>query len=180
MLYNKSIILSGMSKVFCNPGLRIGWLITKNKDIMKLFKKFKDYTTICSPKPSEILSMICLKNNNYIKILNNIKSIVNKNRYHLFNFIQKNNDLFEYTTSLNKSGMTTFIKLNGLAYNIGAYKFCENIVNNCGVMLVPGIMFEYSDKFIRIGLGRQYLYHALSKLHEYLIQWRKQHSKAKL
>ena len=53
-----SMTLCGMSKTFALPGLRIGWLATRNKDVMNMMQTFRDYTTICSPGPSELLATI--------------------------------------------------------------------------------------------------------------------------
>ena len=42
-------------------GLRIGWLATHDRDLLARLAAFKDYTTICSSAPSEILSIIALR-----------------------------------------------------------------------------------------------------------------------
>src|SRR6056297_1679097 len=60
-LYDRSVTLFGMSKTFALAGLRIGWLITKNKEWMKNFLLFRDYTTICNSAVSEILAIMGLK-----------------------------------------------------------------------------------------------------------------------
>jgi aspartate/methionine/tyrosine aminotransferase len=56
------ISLSGMSKSFALPGLRIGWLSCSNIRIREKLHGLKDYTTICSSAPAEILSVIALQN----------------------------------------------------------------------------------------------------------------------
>ena len=61
-LYQDSITLCGMSKSFALPGLRLGWLIIHNPDIFSRLQAYKDYTTICNAGPSEILSLIALRN----------------------------------------------------------------------------------------------------------------------
>jgi aspartate/methionine/tyrosine aminotransferase len=49
------------SKVYALPGLRIGWLATKNEALMKRVKELRDYTTICNSAPSEILALMGLR-----------------------------------------------------------------------------------------------------------------------
>ena len=61
-LYEKGISLSGLSKSFALPGLRIGWLATQESALMERWLAFKDYTTICNSAPGEILGMIALQN----------------------------------------------------------------------------------------------------------------------
>ena len=50
-----------MSKSFAMAGLRIGWLATRDRDLLARCAAFKDYTTICSAAPSEILALIGLR-----------------------------------------------------------------------------------------------------------------------
>ena len=50
-----------MSKSFAMAGLRIGWLATRDRDLLARCAAFKDYTTICSSAPSEILALIGLR-----------------------------------------------------------------------------------------------------------------------
>ena len=39
---------------------RIGWLATRDRDLLARCAAFKDYTTICSSAPSEVLALIGL------------------------------------------------------------------------------------------------------------------------
>ena len=55
------ISLGVMSKSFAMAGLRIGWLATRDRELLERCAAFKDYTTICSSAPSEILALIGLR-----------------------------------------------------------------------------------------------------------------------
>ena len=55
------VSLGVMSKSFAMAGLRIGWLATRDRDLLGRCAAFKDYTTICSSAPSEILALIGLR-----------------------------------------------------------------------------------------------------------------------
>ena len=44
-----------MSKSFAMAGLRIGWLASHDRELLARATAFKDYTTICSSAPAEIL-----------------------------------------------------------------------------------------------------------------------------
>ena len=55
-----------MSKTFGLPGARLGWVITKDPDLYQKMAAFKDYTSICSSAPSEILSLIVLRNKDVV------------------------------------------------------------------------------------------------------------------
>ena len=53
--YERGVSLSGMSKAFGMPGVRIGWLTTRDKRHMQDLLRLHDYTTICNSAPSEVL-----------------------------------------------------------------------------------------------------------------------------
>ena len=57
----RGISLGVMSKSFAMAGLRIGWLATHDRDLLARVRGFKDYTTICSSAPSEMLAIIALR-----------------------------------------------------------------------------------------------------------------------
>ncbi|HEY2888954.1 MAG TPA: aminotransferase class I/II-fold pyridoxal phosphate-dependent enzyme, partial [Candidatus Limnocylindrales bacterium] len=55
------VSLGVMSKAYALAGLRIGWLATRDRELLGRLAAFKDYTTICSSAPSEILAIIGLR-----------------------------------------------------------------------------------------------------------------------
>ncbi len=73
-VYDNAITLFGMSKTFGLAGLRIGWLATKNKALYQKMATLKDYTTICSSAPSELLALIGLRAKETI-IANNLSKL---------------------------------------------------------------------------------------------------------
>ena len=61
VLYDGATTLCGLSKSFSLPGLRIGWLATRNLALMEKLKSLKDYLSICSSAPSEVLALIAVR-----------------------------------------------------------------------------------------------------------------------
>ena len=61
-LYERAVALGGLSKCFGLPGLRVGWLITRDAALSHELQELKSYTTICASGPSEILALIGLEN----------------------------------------------------------------------------------------------------------------------
>ena len=53
--------LGVMSKSFAMAGLRIGWLASHDRALLGRIAALKDYTTICSSAPSEILALMALR-----------------------------------------------------------------------------------------------------------------------
>ena len=59
-LYDKAVVLSGLSKTYGLPGLRTGWLVVKDASLRAIIMNWKFYTSICPPAPSEYLAKIAL------------------------------------------------------------------------------------------------------------------------
>ena len=57
----RGVSLGVLSKSFALAGLRIGWLATRDRALLARVAAFKDYTTICSSAPAEILGIVALR-----------------------------------------------------------------------------------------------------------------------
>ena len=141
-IYDKAVSLFGMSKTFGLAGTRIGWVITKDKELYNKMAAFKDYTTICSSAPSEILSLIVLRNRNEVIKMNLDR--INKNLELLDSFFIKYKKLFSWIRP--KAGTIGFPRLN---IEQSSYDFCENVVRESSVMLLPSKVYGYDDKHFR-------------------------------
>ncbi len=160
-IYENAVSLFGVSKTFGLAGLRIGWLTTKNKELYTQFSTYKDFTTICSSAPSEILSLIALKARD--KIIKNNLNKINKNISVLEDFIKRNAKIFSWVKP--KAGTICFPKIN---LDISSYDFCEKVVKNIGIMLLPSTVYDFGDKHVRVGFGRKNLPEVLKNLEDYL------------
>lgn len=162
-IYEKAISLFGMSKTFGMAGVRIGWLVTRDKELYKKMAIFKDYTTICSSAPSEILSIIALRAKD--KIVGDHLKRIKRNLKLLDDFFAKHHNLFEWVRP--KAGTIGFPKLKT---NTNSLDFCQKVVNEAGIMLLPSTVYDYGNKHFRIGFGRKNMPEALQKLDEYLLK----------
>jgi len=160
-VYDKAISLFGMSKTFGMAGARIGWVITKDKDIYTKMATFKDYTTICSSAPSEVLSIIALRAKE--KLIVNHLARIKRNLELLDAFFNKYKGMFEWVRP--KAGTIGFPKLKG---ELKALDFCQKVVKEANVMLLPSTVYDFDDKHFRLGFGRENMPEALEKLENYL------------
>lgn len=160
-LYSKAISLSGLSKTFGLAGLRIGWLATNDDVLMQKMKDFKDYTTICNSAPSEVLGLIGLRHKEKL-IEINLRKILS-NLAILDDFLVRNNKLLSWNKP--KAGTIGFVRLN---LNLSSFDFCEKVVKKTGIMVVPSEMFDFGNKHIRVGFGRENLPLVLGILNDFL------------
>ena len=50
-----------LSKTYALAGLRVGWLATRDRALLDAAAQVRDYTSLCSPAPSEVLGVIALR-----------------------------------------------------------------------------------------------------------------------
>ena len=156
------VSLFGMSKSYGLAGLRIGWLATQNHSLIEKFMRFKDYTTICSSAPSEILAIIGLRNGDSLVRRN--RKLILDNLVLLDAFFSKYNDLFKWNRPV--AGPIAFPEL---LLKKGVNEFCKEIVEKIGVMLLPSQVYSFSGNNFRIGFGRENMNEGLDVLDNYLM-----------
>jgi aspartate/methionine/tyrosine aminotransferase len=159
-VYDKGVSLGVMSKSFGLPGLRIGWIVTKDNALLRKMASFKDFTTICNSAPSEFLAALALKHKEFI--LNRNLEIVKTNLQHLEAFFEKHSNRFAWIKP--KAGPLIFPELK---FTQNAEIFCLDLIKKKGVLVMPGNQFNYSNNHVRIGFGRKNMLEALAKLEEY-------------
>jgi aspartate/methionine/tyrosine aminotransferase len=159
--YERGISLSGLSKSLALPGLRLGWLASQDSSLPAKWMAFKDYTTICSSAPSEILGIIALQNKETILARN--LEIIKTNLRLSDEFFA--NHLDEFSWNRPKAGSIAFPQWKG---NFSVEEFCQKVINQFSVMLVPGNIFEYPGNYFRLGLGRRNFIDGIGFLNEFL------------
>ncbi len=160
-LYDNSASLGVMSKTFGLAGLRIGWIVSKNAEVLDKIASFKDYTTICSSAPAEFLSIIALRHREFFISRN--KEIIKNNLCLLDNFFEKYSGLFSWVKP--KAGAITFPRIN---FNMDIDDFCSDLVKNKEVLLLPGTKYDFDNRHFRLGYGRKNMPEALTRLEEYV------------
>jgi aspartate/methionine/tyrosine aminotransferase len=160
-LYEKGISLSGLSKAFALPGLRIGWLAAQDTALAGRWLAMKDYTTICSSAPSEILAIIALQN--LERILRRNRGILRRNLTLAGRFFGARRRLFDWIAP--RAGSVAFPRWRGSG---SVDRLCRGVLDRKGVMLIPGRMFDVRDGHFRIGLGRKNFGKAMARFGEYL------------
>ncbi len=160
-VYENGITLSGLSKSFALPGLRIGWLATRRPDFIERWLRFKDYTTICHSAPSEVLGLIALRAR--AALLDRNLTLIQANLARAEAFCAAHPGLFQWLRP--RAGSVAFPAWTGPG---DAEAFCQGLVEAAGVMAVPGSLFDYPGPHLRLGLGRRGFAAALDAVGAYL------------
>lgn len=154
----RGISLGVMSKSFALAGLRIGWLATHDRELLGRVARFKDYTTICSSAPSEVLAIIALRARE--RVLARSRAIVAANLDRLDDFMQAWPDRFTWVRP--RAGSIGFPRLTVPGLRIDDW--VAELVEAEGVLLLPGSQFGHRGNHFRIGFGRTNLPEALARL----------------
>ena len=157
----RGVSLGVMSKSFALAGLRIGWLATRDRDLLERCAKFKDYTTICASAPSEILAIIGLRARE--TVLDRSRGIVAANMERLDAFFDEWADRFTWVRP--RGGSIGFPRLT--VPGVGIDDWAAGLVETEGVLLLPGSQFGFGGNHFRLGFGRTDLPEALERLEGY-------------
>jgi aspartate/methionine/tyrosine aminotransferase len=164
-LSDGAVSIGVLSKSFALPGLRIGWLATQDRELLDRCTRLKDYTTICSSAPSEILGLMALRARD--QVLARSRDIVAANLKLLDEFFERRADALTWVRP--RGGSTAFPRLvpTGPA-GTSAEAFCSRLVEATGVLLLPSTTFGFGDGHVRLGFGRTDMPEALGKLETFL------------
>jgi aspartate/methionine/tyrosine aminotransferase len=153
----RGVSIGVMSKSFGLAGLRIGWIASRDHDLLHHLAAFKDYTTICSSAPSEVLALIALRAHD--RVLARSRAIIDANLPLLDDFFERWRGTFEWVRP--RAGSIGFPKL---AADIPIDGFAWDLVRETGVLILPGTVFGDTGNRFRIGFGRTNMPAALARL----------------
>lgn len=162
-IYEKGVSLGVMSKAYGLAGLRIGWVASRDKEILEKMIKMKHYTSICNSSTAEHLAIVALKHSD--KILERNRKMIEANLNIADQFFQKYKTLFLYNRPM--AGPIGFHKIN---INTPIGQFCDQLVTEKGVLLLPANIYDYNGQYFRMGYGRRSFAASLKVFEEYLLE----------
>ncbi|MFI1302149.1 aminotransferase class I/II-fold pyridoxal phosphate-dependent enzyme [Streptomyces sioyaensis] len=152
-LSERALSLNVTSKSLGLPGLRIGWITCRDRDLLTRLERAKHYTTICNSAPGEVLARIALKARQ--TILDRNRALIERNLPVFEAFFAEFADVFEWQAP--DGGCVAYPRYLGPE---GVEEFCTRLVEQAGVLLLPASIYRSeltptpADRF-RIGIGRR-------------------------
>ena len=159
----RTISLGVMSKAFALAGLRVGWIATRDASLRTRMSRLKDYTTICGSAPSEILALIGLRARK--QVLDRSRRIIADNLPLLDTFFERWRETLSWVRP--RASSVAFPRLTSDAPG-AADRFCARLVEEEGVLLLPGSQFQDEGNHFRIGFGRADMPAALDRFDTFL------------
>ncbi len=149
----RALSLNVMSKSLGLPGLRIGWIACRDKEVRSRLERAKHYTTICNAAPSEILARIALKARD--RILHRNRGIIADNLPAFDAFFAEFGGLFEWQPP--EGGCVAYPRYLGPE---DVESLCARLVEEAGVLLLPACIYRSEltatpADHVRVGVGRR-------------------------
>jgi aspartate/methionine/tyrosine aminotransferase len=162
------ISVSSVSKSFGAPGIRIGWLICRDTQLMYDFLAAKEQICLCNSVVDEEIAYYLLDN----------KAVILKDSHA---HIRRNFEYFKEWFGSQKflewvepqSGVVCFPRLKEEYNKINIESVYKRLYKEYGTIVGPGHWFEQDKKYMRIGFGYpsfEELKTGLDNLHHCLIQ----------
>jgi aspartate/methionine/tyrosine aminotransferase len=159
-LYDRAISLGSVSKTYGLPGLRLGWLACRDAAQLQKIVSLKHYTTICASAPSELLTALAFRHRQ--KFIDRNRQIVLRNLAQLSAFFARHADRFSWTPP-----NASTIGFARLLPQQDVQAFCERLVQQAGVLLLPGTVYD-EPGHIRFGYGRRNMPESLAQFEAWL------------
>jgi aspartate/methionine/tyrosine aminotransferase len=141
------ISVSSLSKAYGVPGIRLGWLITSDKNLQEMFLAAKEQISICGSVIHEWIGEKILANRASI-----LKPTLTEMRRRLgvvSNWIEQE-ELLEWVRP--SGGVVCFPRMKSTPPG-GTAEFYRRLMEEHGTYVGPGHWFEMPDTYFRLGFG---------------------------
>ena len=126
-----------MSKVWAMASVRIGWIISRDRDILHSILNGREYTLQNTSLIDETIATEALSSRCRNAILDRHLDNADKNLQLLDTFMKKNSDLTSWTRPT--AGATAFIRITGSnGQVVDDVEFCRQLLKEQRLLLTPG------------------------------------------
>ncbi len=145
--YDNVIVINSLSKTFAMTGLRIGFVITRNKELTNVMTRIQEGLIACAPTPIQVGA---------IKALSMFSEIVPPM---VKEYEKRRNVLISELSRLNRISFVTpkgtfYMLINISKYTKDSRTFAKRLLLRSGVAVAPGIAFgPCGEGYIRISFA---------------------------
>jgi len=137
-------VLGDFSKAFCLSGLRVGWIVDRNRERMEQYLNTRSYFTISNTPVGEAMAVAAVRHRD--AIFTRVRGVATANLAALDGFFAELSDVVGWVRP--RGGMTSFPWLIG---GQDSRDFCRRAAEQ-GILLAPGDCFGMPSHF-RLGFG---------------------------
>ena len=151
--YDKAILTNVLSKSFGLPGIRVGWVISRDSCLTGAIRHLKTYNSICQSQLDEQVAYFVIQKADSIIKRNN--AVVRDNVELFAGFIASNDSLSWHQP---KAGIV------GLVHSSKPIKPMLNSWLENDVLALPGEVFGIEGNYFRVGFGKKDFREALNRI----------------
>jgi len=141
------ISVSSLSKAYGVPGIRLGWIITKNTKLQEIFLAAKEQISLCGSVIDEWVGEQVMENRS--ALLRPVMTEMRRRRQLVTDWIARE-ELLEWVPP--SGGVVCFPRMRGLPPG-GTDAFYKRLLDVHGAYVGPGHWFEMPDSYFRLGYG---------------------------
>lgn len=157
-------VVGDFSKALSLPGLRLGWIVERDRDRRREYLNAHEYLTVSNTPMGEFLGEIAIRHHH--QVLARTREVTYANLALLESVIAEHADVLDWVRP--QGGMTGFARL---VSGGNARLFCQAALER-GLLLAPGDCWGVPDHFrIGFGVGREWYPHAMSRFSELPAEW---------
>ncbi len=141
-LYEKGISVGSMSKSWSMAGVRLGWIVTRDINLIHRFHERRDYDTISCAVIDDKLAALALANKD--KIIERNRAILLRNRQILDDWVNATPEVYYQKPVAGTTALVYYKK------DMPSRELCDKLMKSKGVLFTPGECFEMEGA-VRIG-----------------------------
>lgn len=155
--YEKTILVSVMSKSFGLAGIRLGWVVSNDHLLLEKLIAIKAYGSICTSLFDEWVAEFALSR--AAELIEKNIAIIRKNRIAMKRFVIEHNGTF--TWSAPSAGVLSLLKIK---IQTPVEPWLAKLAKEENVLLLPSRLFGLEGSFVRLGLGQENFTDGLASL----------------
>jgi aspartate/methionine/tyrosine aminotransferase len=155
MGYRKTVATSTMSKAYGLPGIRAGWIVSRDPDIINDCFRMRYYTTTTVSQLDEAVAAEALSGRCIHALLARNIQYCKQNAEAWQNFIDAHNWGCSWVRPI--AGTTAMVKFHKMGKPVDDVRFSLSLQEKAGVCVLPGSRCfgddQYFKGYVRVGLG---------------------------
>ena len=134
--YAKTIVTGSLSKAYSLAGIRVGWIASRSPEIIEACSRARDYTTISVSQIDDQIAAYAMSDSCIHSLLSRNIQLAKRNLEILEKFVENHRWACDWVKPV--AGSTAFIRFSNMGSPVNDAAFCEQLMGDTGVMLVPG------------------------------------------
>lgn len=160
-LYAKAVSMAGLSKPFGLGGLRIGWMATQCEELLAAVREYRYVTAEMTNTPCQWLGCRAMRKADEIIVRN--RATISANLDVLATFVEAHAGTLKLYRP--QAGTMALVEQQT---SLSSTDFCQRVLDDQRLFLIPGNVLGMSDRLLRFGLGMTDQAQSLDRLDRFL------------